>query len=176
MTIEKLKPLQNSSIQGFEPIIPNEPKILVLGTMPSVKSLEDHFYYAHPRNAFWPIMEHLTGRSLTTIAEKKLALERLGVFLWDVLASCQREGSLDSAIRAPQANDFEAVFARFPKIQAVFFNGQTAQKLFKQHVLTHQSLPAGIFYQTLPSTSPANARLKIEDKCLIWEEKLKKFL
>lgn len=144
--------------------------------MPSVKSLENEFYYAHPRNAFWSIIEHLTGRSLNDIPEKISALDLLGIYLWDVLKACERKGSLDSAIRDPQANDFETVFAKYPEIQAVFFNGQAAEKLFKQHVLTHQSLPAGIVYQTLPSTSPANARLKIDDKYLIWEENLRSFL
>ncbi|WP_130537295.1 DNA-deoxyinosine glycosylase [Thiomicrorhabdus indica] len=168
--------LQNSTIQGFRPIIPKQPKILVLGSMPSVKSLEDEFYYAHSRNAFWPIIENLTGRSLKSISEKISALDDLGIFLWDVLQACERKGSLDSAIRNPEANDFEGIFTDYPEIQAVCFNGQAAEKLFRQHVLKHQSLPAGLVYRSLPSTSPANAKLKIEDKYLIWEENLRPFL
>jgi len=171
-----MNPQPHSSLQGFAPIIPKRPKLMVLGTMPSVKSLEDAFYYAHPRNAFWPIIEHLTGRSLLTTAEKISALDSLGVLLWDVLQTCERQGSLDSAIRDPQANDFETILATCPEIQVVCFNGQAAHKLFKQQVLKHQSLPAGMVYLTLPSTSPANAKLKIGDKCLIWEENLRPFL
>lgn len=171
-----MRSVEGKTIQGFSPIIPAQPKILVLGTMPSVKSLEDAFYYAHPRNAFWPMIEYLTRRSLRSLKDKVQALDALNILLWDVLANCEREGSLDSAIKQPVANNFEALLSDYPEIQVVVFNGQAAEKLFKQQVLNKQNLPAGITFLTLPSTSPANARLKIKDKCLIWEEKLANFL
>lgn len=163
-------------VQGFAPIVPDTPKIMILGTMPSVKSLEEAFYYAHPRNAFWPILQKIAGCSVESVSNKTSLCKALNIFLWDVLQACERQGSLDTAIKQPQANDFESVFKQFPKIEVVFFNGQAAAKLFQQQVVKTQALPAGLLYQTLPSTSPANAKMKIEDKCLIWEEKLRPFL
>ena len=145
---------------------------MILGTMPSVASLEEAFYYAHPRNAFWPIMQRLLGEQLVTNKEKAQALKVHGIFLWDVLQGCERKGSLDSAIKNPQANHFEAVFKQFPSLNAVAFNGQAAEKLFKQHVLKKQVLPDNLTFVSLPSTSPANARLSLEDKVLLWQEKL----
>ncbi|MBO1926724.1 DNA-deoxyinosine glycosylase [Thiomicrorhabdus sp. 6S2-11] len=166
----------NKQINGFAPIIADKPKIMILGTMPSVKSLEDAFYYAHPRNAFWPIIESLIGRDLPTEQDKRNACNELGILLWDVLAACEREGSLDSAIKVPVANDFDAIFKQYPSIQAVFFNGQPAAKLFKQYVQKQQVLPENLKFDTLTSTSPANARLTIEAKALLWKEKLSAYL
>lgn len=140
--------------------------------MPSVKSLQDEFYYAHPRNAFWFIIADLVGRELPTENDKRQACEELGILLWDVLSSCQREGSLDSNIKQPEANDFAALLQQYPQIKHIFFNGQPAAKLFTQKVLKKQSLPDDMIYKTLTSTSPANARLSIEDKILFWKEKL----
>jgi TDG/mug DNA glycosylase family protein len=159
-------------IYGFKPIIPPQPQIIILGTMPSVESLSQSFYYAHPRNAFWSIISHFYGHELASQAEKVKACQDLGIFLWDVLASCQRQGSLDSAIKEPQANDFETLFNHFPELKVVAFNGQAAAKLFKQYVIKLQNLPSDLQFIQLPSTSPANARLKLEDKCLLWQEKL----
>ena len=165
-----------SQCLGFPPIRPTQAKIMILGTMPSVKSMEERFYYAHPRNAFWPIISHLAKRSLSTECEKTEACIELGILLWDVLQACEREGSLDSAIQQPKANDFESIFLQYPQLNVVYFNGQTALKLFKQHVWKVQSLPKDLELVVLPSTSPANARLKIDDKIMIWEEKLSPFL
>jgi len=159
--------------EGFNPIVPIKPSIMILGTMPSVASLEHAFYYAHPRNAFWPIMQRLLGERFATNEEKTQALKQHGIFLWDVLQGCERKGSLDSAIKNPQANDFEAVFKQFPSLNTVAFNGQAAEKLFKQQVIKKQVLPDYITFLSLPSTSPANARLSLEDKVLLWQEKLK---
>lgn len=158
--------------QGFQPIVPEFPKILILGTMPSAASLEHDFYYAHPRNAFWPIMQRLLGERFATNQEKAQALKKHGVYLWDVLQGCERKGSLDSAIKNPQANDFETVFKQFSNLNVVAFNGQAAEKLFKQHVLKKQVLPDDLTFLSLPSTSPANARLSLNDKVLLWQEKL----
>ncbi|MBO1924927.1 DNA-deoxyinosine glycosylase [Thiomicrorhabdus sp. 6S3-12] len=167
---EKLQ--QKSAICGFAPIVPEEPKLIILGTMPSVKSLQDAFYYAHPRNAFWPIISSLVGRVLISEEDKRRACNELGILLWDVLSACEREGSLDSAIKQPEANDFAALLAQFPHIKSIFFNGQPAAKLFQQQVIKKQSLPDDLILTTLTSTSPANARLTIDDKILFWKEKL----
>lgn len=158
--------------ESFSYIASENPHWMILGTMPSVESLNQSFYYAHPRNAFWPIMQKLTHHSIQSQEDKTELVKLAGLVLWDVLASCNRPGSLDSAIKQPVANDFESIFSRFPNIKTVVFNGQKAQQLFKQQVLKKQNLPADIQYLVLPSTSPANAAIKPEDKQLFWQEKL----
>ena len=161
---------------GFKPIVPQDPKVIILGTMPSVVSIQKAFYYAHPRNAFWPIMQHLLGQTFIAETEKVTALKQAGIFLWDVLQACERQGSLDSAIKQAKANDFETVFTRYSNLKTVVFNGQAAEKLFKQQVLKKQTLPNDLTYLTLPSTSPANARLSLSDKVLLWQDKLQDLL
>ena len=161
---------------GFNPIMPQSPKIMILGTMPSVVSLDQAFYYAHPRNAFWPIMESLVSRNLISVEEKRQACKDKGVLLWDVLQSCQRAGSLDSAIQQPCANDFQSLLQAFPLLKTIAFNGQAAEKLFKKEVLKKQNLPKDLVFITLPSTSPAYAAITFEDKQLLWQEKLSNLL
>ena len=161
-----------SFCKGFLAIVPDHPKILILGTVPSVVSLDKGFYYAHPRNAFWPIIESFVGHSLPTIQAKKTACEQLGIYLWDVLQGCQRQGSLDSAIQSPVANDFETLFEQYPQLNTIAFNGKAAEKLFKKEVLNKQELPKNLLLISLPSTSPAYAAITLEDKRLLWQEKL----
>lgn len=165
-----------SVCRGFKPIIPESPKIMILGTMPSVVSLDQAFYYSHPRNAFWPIMASLVSRSLGSIDDKRQACEERGILLWDVLQSCQRRGSLDSAIEQPLANDFESLLQAFPALKIIAFNGQAAEKLFKKEVIKKQILPKELVFITLPSTSPAYAAITFEDKRLLWQEKLSNLL
>jgi len=172
MHSSQAKPVPEDYCQGFDPIMPKQAKILILGTMPSVESINQSFYYAHPRNAFWPIMQRLLNRELLTEPVKRTALQESGIFLWDVLSFCEREGSLDSAIKQPVANDFTWVFDQNPLLRTVVFNGKAAETLFKRHVAKKQSLPSGLTYLSLPSTSPANARFSMEDKVLLWQEKL----
>lgn len=157
---------------SFSPVEPDQAQLMILGTMPSVASLQENFYYAHARNAFWPILENYFDIKLTSVHDKKTLLCRQGIFLWDVLQSCDRPGSLDSAIKNPVANNFESTFKKHPQIKTVFFNGKAAESLFKKQVLKIQSLPEDIFYEVLPSTSPANARLNFERKKQFWIEKL----
>lgn len=164
--------MNKNHCKSFSYIASDYPHWMILGTMPSVESLNQAFYYAHPRNAFWPIMQSLANHSIQTQEDKRQLIKLAGLVLWDVLASCDRPGSLDSAIKAPIANDFECLFERFPTIKTVVFNGQKAQQLFKQHVIKKQNLPADIQYLVLPSTSPANAAMKLKDKQLFWQEKL----
>ena len=161
---------------GFLPIIPPQPKVLILGTMPSVVSLSEDFYYAHPRNAFWPIMASLFDASLSSEAEKVLLCQQKGIFLWDVLQGCEREGSLDSAIQRPIANDFEAIFKSYPTLKTVAFNGKAAEKLFQKEVCSVQTLPKNLSFISLPSTSPAYAAMSFESKWLLWQEKLSHLL
>ncbi len=161
---------------GFSPVLAQDPKVLILGTMPSVVSLDKAFYYAHPRNAFWPIIESFIGHALLSIQDKKSACDQLGISLWDVLQTCQRQGSLDSAIQSPVANDFTALFRESPQLKTIAFNGKAAEKLFKKEVLPQQSLPCDLNFISLPSTSPAYAVITLEEKRLLWQEKLSHLL
>lgn len=151
--------------QGFLPILGESPKVLVLGSMPSAKSLEHQQYYAHPQNAFWWIMSELCGFDpLENYEDRTNYLKEKGVAVWDVIQACHRPGSLDSAIdpSSIQANDFTMLLGDKSSIKLVIFNGQAAQKIFKKHVAQLKSSNSDIKYYTgdfvvMPSTSPANA-------------------
>jgi len=158
--------------EGFAPIVSDNPTWMILGTMPSKQSLQSQFYYAHPRNAFWRIMQAITDYQVNTEADKKALVKHSKLLLWDVLQSCDRPGSLDSAIKEPVANDFESLLLEYPAIKTIVFNGKKAQQLFVRYVEKKQKLPVGIHYMALPSTSPANATMKVKDKQLFWQEKL----
>ncbi len=161
-----------SIIYSFQPIADNHAKILILGSMPGLASLAANQYYAHHRNAFWPIMSQLLQiNSVASYEEKITALKSSQIALWDVLRSCQRTGSLDSMIETDTQtiNDFQSFFPEHREITHVFFNGGKAEACFKRHVLPENN--SGLLkFTRLPSTSPANARLSFEDKYKIWHE------
>lgn len=143
----------------------------MLGSMPGTVSLKQQQYYAHPRNLFWPIMANLVGFSAEASYSAKLqALNTAGIALWDVIGHCQRSGSLDSAIRDEQVNDFASFFAKQSNLAAIGFNGGKAWQSFKRHVLPLQIVPAGIKLITLPSTSPAHAALDFNAKLQQWQQ------
>ena len=151
---------------GFPPIAGKEARLLILGTMPSVKSQEKRQYYGHPQNAVWPILYALWERPLEADYGRRCRfLLDQDIALWDVLARCCRTGSADTAIREPAANDFTAFAAAHPHIQGVFFNSQNAGKLYERLVKPDpfSALPK----ITLPSTSPARA-MRFEDKLALW--------
>jgi hypoxanthine-DNA glycosylase len=157
---------------GFPPILGPGARVLVLGSLPSVKSIELRQYYGHPRNAFWSIMGELfgAGRSLPYDARKRVLIDHR-VAVWDVLASSVRPGSMDAAIERSSAapNDFETLFSDQPGIHTVFFNGQAAARLFAG--LVAPSLENGSNrreYQALPSTSPAHAAMAFDEKLAAW--------
>lgn len=159
-----------SRIQSFPPIENPNAHILILGSMPGKESLRAGQYYAHPRNAFWPIMGELIGAVPTLpYAARIQKLQSAGIALWDVLASCSRRGSMDADIEAAtiRANDFASFFRTHPHIIHAFFNGTMAEQCFRKHVqplLGH--LP--LHYQRLPSTSPAHAALSYTRKLEAW--------
>jgi len=158
-------------VRGFPPIARPEARILILGSMPSRESLARQQYYAHPRNAFWPIVTQLLGLAGDDYAERTAALARRGVALWDVLQACFRSGSLDSAIddRTIVTNDFPAFFSAHPRIRAVYFNGAKAESVYRRHVLPVLAAPAaGLPLSRLPSTSPANAGMSPRQKAAAW--------
>ena len=157
-------------IAAFGPVEPPDARILILGSMPSVESLSQGFYYAHPRNAFWRILSEVYAEPFPPDVPARIALlERRGLALWDALQSCEREGSLDSAIRQPTPNDFAPLFARCPGIVRVLFNGGAAHRLFMKY---NKGVLAGRDWARLPSTSPAYT-LKYERKLALWREALK---
>jgi double-stranded uracil-DNA glycosylase len=162
-----------SHVTSFAPIEHPSARILILGSMPGVASLAANQYYAHPRNAFWPIMAGLCGFDAELpYARRVAALKAAGIALWDVLQSCHRPGSLDAAIasgsRVP--NDFRAFFAAHPGIRLVAFNGAEAERSFKALVLPQIDV-SGIRCVRLPSTSPAHA-VSLEKKLAAWKRGL----
>lgn len=162
-----------SDIDGFAPIVSGNASVLILGTVPSEASLLRQQYYGHPRNAFWPIMSVLFGSDpeLCYQRRKEVLIEN-GVAVWDVLRSCNRLGSLDSSIKLAtiRTNDFMDFFTKYKDIKRVFFNGRMAEKLYQKRVLpTLHHRFSYLEYQCLPSTSPANASLKFEQKIEAWK-------
>jgi hypoxanthine-DNA glycosylase len=155
-----------SSVQltGLAPVIDVHTRILILGSFPGAASLAAQQYYAHPRNHAWRILAALTGEPLADLPYvdrlPRLLAHRIG--LWDVLGACEREGSLDSAIRKPAANDFARLRQLCPDLHTVGFNGQTSGKFAPQF--------AAQGYRTfvLPSTSPAHASLTFDQKFAMW--------
>lgn len=168
--------LGEATVQSFPPIETVAARCLILGSMPGVASLQAAQYYAHPQNRFWPIMGRLLGfdAAQTSYAQRVAYLQDAGIALWDVLQSCERSGSLDSAIRRDSQviNDFPAFFVAHPEIRRVCFNGAHAAQIFKRFV--QPLLPDGLGLQLvrLPSTSPAHASLSFEDKLVAWQQVL----
>ena len=154
-------------IVSFPPVWREDAKVLILGSMPSVESLRQGFYYAHPRNAFWPVISEILGEKMPESVEgKKDMLIRHRIALWDSARSCEREGSLDSAIREARPNDFESLYRDCPGIRHVLFNGAAAFELYKKLVAREDALRS---FHRMPSTSPAYT-LKYESKKAAWEE------
>ncbi len=143
---------------AFEPVCDEHSRVLILGTMPSPVSRENGFYYSHPRNRFWPVMARVFSQPVPVTPEEKrrFCLEHR-VALWDVLSRCRIDGAADSSIREPEVNDIESLLAN-TGISAVITTGGTASKLFLRH-FAHLE----IRHIPLPSTSPANARLSLDD-------------
>ena len=152
---------------GFPPIEGAQARVLVLGSLPGQASIDANQYYAHPRNAFWPIMAELAGAT-GDYGARCDALMLRGIMVWDVLARSVRPGSLDSAIRMDTAvaNDFAAVFERQPRIELVALNGRKATDMFARFA----NPPPHVQSETLPSTSPAYASLTVADKLERWRE------
>ena len=157
-----------SRVQSFPPIVSPQSKLLILGSMPGEASLKAGQYYAHPRNAFWHIMGELFGAGPSLPYQERVAtLQSIGVALWDSLQACIRPGSLDASIKEEVANDFPALFAKYPNITHVFFNGSKAERSFLRHTTPTLSEDHHAFAR-LPSTSPAHAAIRLEAKVQAW--------
>jgi len=161
-----------SRLHSFPPVADKDATLLILGSMPGIRSLQVRQYYAHPHNAFWKIMGELSGAApQLPYAQRLHALRQARIALWDVLHSCEREGSLDSDIQAEQANDFSSFFMQHPHINRVCFNGAKAEQSFRKYVSGKQVLP-DLHYTRLPSTSPAHAGMRYEEKLAAWRAAL----
>ena len=161
-------------VASFPPLIAPDATRLILGSMPGVASVTVGQYYAHPQNAFWRIMGAVARFDATLPYEERVAaLRKAGVALWDVLAACERAGSLDSAIArsSEEANDLAGLLSLQPQIKRVYFNGATAEVTFRRHC---KALAArtDLCFTRLPSTSPAHASLRFGEKCAVWREAL----
>jgi TDG/mug DNA glycosylase family protein len=161
------------ALQGLPPIENPDACALILGSMPGGMSLRLGRYYAHPQNRFWVFMQAIVGVDARASYEARLdALRACGIALWDVLAECEREGSLDSAIRAEVANDFRGFLATHPRLRLIAFNGAKAEQSFRRHALPSLG-PALPELRRLPSTSPANASQGESTKLEAWRAALR---
>lgn len=160
------------TIQSFPPIANEQARVLILGSMPGVQSLAAGQYYAHKQNAFWKILGDIVGFDpQAPYAERieKLLANRIAV--WDVLHSCERVGSLDSAIEAAIVNDFKSFYDHHPHIRLVCFNGAVAERYYRIHVLPKLK-DRNLTYLRIASTSPAHATLRYAEKLAIWKTAL----
>jgi hypoxanthine-DNA glycosylase len=153
-------------LQGLNPVIDTRTRFIVLGSFPSVASLQAGEYYAHPRNHFWPLLSAIWGFDLRALPyrERLQQVQQRGLGIWDVYAHCRREGSLDSAIHDAEFNDLAGLKRQAPQLQAIAHNGGESARAMR----FTRSL--GVPVLRLPSTSPANASWSFERKLAAWRE------
>lgn len=159
-------------LHGLPPLVDGNTRLLILGSFPGLKSLQLQQYYAHPQNQFWKLVftalledklgDNQRGICASSYEKRSIKLLQLGIGLWDVYAACEREGSLDSAIRNAQVNDFAALKACCPQLAAIAHNGGESYKHAKQ------GLAWGLPVHKLPSSSPANASWSFTRKLDVW--------
>ena len=151
-------------LHTIAPVYDERSKILILGSFPSVKSRESEFFYGHPRNRFWSVLAAVFEEEVPgTVSEKKAFLLEHNVALWDVIGSCEIEGSSDSSIRNAIPNDISPILSK-ADIRTIYVNGRTAEKYYNKYlraVVGRDAVP-------LPSTSPANAGWSFERLLDAW--------
>lgn len=154
---------------SFAPQICKKSKILILGSMPGIKSLEMQQYYAHPQNRFWKVMSGLCKNDLyyTDYSTRIKTILKNGFALWDVLKYCERTGSLDSNIENEIPNDILALFKENSQIEKILLNGNKAYTAFKKYF---PELIKQYKCYKMPSTSPANAKYNLEKLYKEWEK------
>ena len=157
--------ISGTILAGLPPILDRDTRILILGSFPGEASLMAQQYYAHPRNQFWKLLSSILHEDLVGLPypERLARLQAHAIGLWDVIAACERKGSLDAAIRNARANDFAALKKRCPSLTRVCFNGKTSGKLAPEFD------SAGFETVVLPSSSPANAQLSFAQKLALWQ-------
>lgn len=152
-------------VHSFEPVYDKASEILILGTLPSVKSRENNFYYGHKQNRFWKVLATLLKEPVPdTIEEKKAMLLAHRIALWDVIQSCDIKGSSDSSIKNVQPTDIGMILEKTNMTQ-IYANGNKAGQLYKRY----QFPITGIEATVLPSTSPANAAWSLARLCEAWK-------
>ena len=150
----------------FGPVFDLNSRILILGSFPSVKSREISFYYGHPQNRFWKVLETVTGeRTGMSVEEKRDFLLKTRIAVWDVIKSCDIVGSSDSSIKNVKANDLDIILESC-HIRKIFVNGKTAERLYNKYIKNK----IGINAVYLPSTSPANAAYNLERLLAEWKK------
>ncbi len=156
----------------FDPIIDKDSRILILGSFPGVKSLEEQQYYAHPRNQFWKILFTLLNEDFSENYQDRIHLvQKHKIALWDVINTCDRKGSLDSAIENEERNDLLKLLEQNPQIKSIYCNGKKAYESLLKLVGFNFNIPIN----ALPSTSPAHAALSFQGKLEQWSS-IKKYL
>jgi len=151
---------------GLPPVLDQRTRIVIFGSFPGEASLSAKRYYAHPRNQFWRLLSAVTSEPLADMDyDQRLArLLAHEIGLWDTVAACKREGSLDATIRQAQANEFSILLRHCPHLFRVCFNGKTSGK-FEQRFSA-----AGFETLVLPSSSPAYAQMSFDDKLTVWKK------
>ncbi len=159
-----MSPENFSLLAGLAPVIRTDVQRLILGSFPGTASLAAAQYYAHPRNQFWRLLSAVLNEDLVSLPYaarlERVAASQIG--LWDVIAACERKGSLDTAIRRAQAVDFSGLRDAYPALSKIIFNGKTAGRYAPYFA------EAGFSTLVLPSSSPANAQLSFEQKLVQW--------
>tara|TARA_B100001750_G_C15519506_1_gene610227 strand:+ start:3934 stop:4428 length:495 start_codon:yes stop_codon:yes gene_type:complete len=161
-------------LKAFPPIIGDDPHTLILGTMPGIKSLKAGEYYAHPRNKFWKLMADILGFDVLIDYDQRVeCLKVQGIAVWDVLHQCEREGSLDSAIKNAYPNNFEQFLSDHSTIKKIIFDSGTAETIFNRHFKHLRDSGVWEFIR-VPSPSPAHAARRYEEKLLLWQKAFSK--
>lgn len=164
--------MKEKTVHSIPPFFDSGSSILILGSFPSVKSREQEFYYAHPQNRFWKVVAAVFDDNLpVTVGEKKSFLTKHHIALWDVIKSCNIEGSSDMSINNVTPNDISIILDN-AKIQKIFINGTTAFKFYEKYLAAKTDIPA----VCLPSTSPANAKYSLEKLIICYKEIFKERL
>ena len=155
--------------KSFKPSIDNNSKILILGSMPGVKSLTEQQYYAHPKNRFWKIMGIICNISKLQECNYETKLKILlnnNIALWDTIKTCKREGSLDSDIQNEKPNDIRKLLKKYPNIKTICLNGNKSYSAFKKYF---PDLSEKYFCRKMPSTRPANSRYSLDKLVEEWK-------
>lgn len=163
---------------SFDPLSPAEPLVLILGSAPGERSLQQQQYYAHPQNAFWKILSPwIQAEPSAPYSERCQALLRSKIAVWDVAQAFEREGSLDSQIRRAVTIPLAGFLQLHPSLKAVLLNGSKAHEIFEKKIWPQLSASQlGLPYFRLPSTSPAYASLRLAQKAEIWNDILARYL
>ena len=159
--------MSKTLIHPFKPIVYKDTNILILGSFPSIKSFEKGFYYGHPSNQFWKILQEVTTYPVNNRDQKLWLLKEFKIGVWDMLKSCRRDNSLDSSLEDENINDIESFLEEHPNIKRLAFTGKKAQALFE----THFSY-LNIERVYLPSPSSAYAKMSFSKKVLKYKEAL----